>query len=57
MPPHIEQGAKHQLRKRGSASLEDAFISYLAEAAGIKVTENSTDGERSCSPIWSMSIA
>jgi ribosome-dependent ATPase len=27
------------VRKRGSASLEDAFISYLAEAAGIKVTE------------------
>ena len=25
------------VRKRGSASLEDAFISYLAEAAGIKV--------------------
>jgi ribosome-dependent ATPase len=27
------------VRKRGSASLEDAFISYLAEAAGIKLTE------------------
>jgi ribosome-dependent ATPase len=27
------------VRKRGSASLEDAFISYLAEAAGIKRTE------------------
>jgi len=27
------------VRKRGSASLEDAFISYLSEAAGIKVTE------------------
>src|SRR5262245_23656074 len=27
------------VRKRGSASLEDAFISYLAEAAGIKVTD------------------
>jgi ribosome-dependent ATPase len=27
------------VRKRGSASLEDTFISYLAEAAGIKVTE------------------
>jgi ribosome-dependent ATPase len=27
------------VRKRGSPSLEDAFISYLAEAAGIKVTE------------------
>jgi ribosome-dependent ATPase len=27
------------VRKRGSASLEDAFISYLAEAAGITVTE------------------
>src|SRR5215468_3021911 len=27
------------VRKRGSASLEDAFISYLAEAAGIKVAE------------------
>ena len=26
------------VRKRGSASLEDAFISYLAEAAGIKLT-------------------
>jgi ribosome-dependent ATPase len=25
------------VRKRGSASMEDAFISYLAEAAGIKV--------------------
>jgi ribosome-dependent ATPase len=33
-------GAPQELvRKRGSASLEDAFISYLAEAAGIKVTE------------------
>jgi ribosome-dependent ATPase len=33
-------GAPEELvRKRGSASLEDAFISYLAEAAGIKVTE------------------
>jgi ribosome-dependent ATPase len=31
-------GAPHELvKKRGSASLEDAFISYLAEAAGIKV--------------------
>jgi ribosome-dependent ATPase len=28
------------VQKRGSASLEDAFISYLAEAAGIKVTQN-----------------
>src|SRR6516164_4419278 len=27
------------VHKRGSASLEDAFISYLAEAAGIKVTQ------------------
>jgi ribosome-dependent ATPase len=27
------------VRKRGSASLEDAFISYLAEAAGIKLTK------------------
>src|SRR6516164_4930300 len=27
------------VRKRGSASLEEAFISYLAEAAGIKVTD------------------
>jgi ribosome-dependent ATPase len=27
------------VRKRGSASLEDAFISYLAEAAGIKLTQ------------------
>src|SRR5262249_27429135 len=27
------------VHKRGSASLEDAFISYLAEAAGIKVGE------------------
>src|SRR5215510_7233651 len=25
------------VQKRGSASLEDAFISYLAEAAGIKL--------------------
>jgi ribosome-dependent ATPase len=31
-------GAPDELvRKRGSASMEDAFISYLAEAAGIKV--------------------
>jgi ribosome-dependent ATPase len=27
------------VRKRGSASLEDAFISYLAEASGIKLTD------------------
>ena len=27
------------VRKRGSASMEDAFISYLAEAAGIKLTD------------------
>ena len=27
------------VRKRGSSSLEDAFISYLAEASGIKLTE------------------
>jgi ribosome-dependent ATPase len=27
------------VHKRGSASLEDAFISYLAEAAGIKLTQ------------------
>ena len=33
-------GAPEELvHKRGSASLEDAFISYLAEAAGIKVTQ------------------
>src|SRR5215475_9745245 len=33
-------GAPEELvQKRGSPSLEDAFISYLAEAAGIKVTE------------------
>src|SRR5215471_16440768 len=33
-------GAPQELvHKRGSASLEDAFISYLAEAAGIKVTQ------------------
>jgi ribosome-dependent ATPase len=32
-------GPQELVRKRGSASLEDAFISYLAEAAGIKVTE------------------
>jgi ribosome-dependent ATPase len=33
-------GAPEELvRQRGSASLEDAFISYLAEAAGIKVTK------------------
>src|SRR5215471_12168699 len=33
-------GAPEELvHKRGSASLEDAFISYLAEAAGIKVTD------------------
>jgi ribosome-dependent ATPase len=33
-------GAPEELvRKRGSVSLEDAFISYLAEAAGIKVTQ------------------
>jgi ribosome-dependent ATPase len=35
-------GAPEELvHKRGSASLEDAFISYLAEAAGIKVTQKS----------------
>src|SRR5215469_7254677 len=28
------------VQKRGSASLEDAFISYLAEAAGIKLGQN-----------------
>jgi ribosome-dependent ATPase len=33
-------GAPQELvRKRGSASLEGAFISYLAEAAGIKLTD------------------
>jgi ribosome-dependent ATPase len=33
-------GAPQELvRKRGSSSLEDAFISYLAEAAGIKLGE------------------
>jgi ribosome-dependent ATPase len=33
-------GAPQELvQKRGSASLEDAFISYLAEAAGIKLGE------------------
>jgi ribosome-dependent ATPase len=33
-------GAPQELvHKRGSASLEDAFISYLAEAAGIKITQ------------------
>jgi ribosome-dependent ATPase len=33
-------GAPEELvHRRGSASLEDAFISYLAEAAGIKLTQ------------------
>src|SRR5262245_12101413 len=32
-------GPEELVQKRGSPSLEDAFISYLAEAAGIKVTE------------------
>src|SRR5262245_46513401 len=36
-------GAPEELvRKRGSASLEDAFISYLAEAANIKLTPDAT---------------
>ena len=34
-------GAPEELvHKRGSSSLEEAFISYLAEAAGIKATQN-----------------
>jgi ribosome-dependent ATPase len=38
------------VKKRGSASLEDAFISYLAEAAGIKVTEKVPPPQESETP-------
>ncbi len=38
------------VKKRGSASLEDAFISYLAEASGIKVTEKVPPPQESGTP-------